>query len=182
MNKLWGTIIFCVAVAYAPRAVVFAQPQATRTQQQTQRSPEAEQEQIRTVLRDCQFEETLDVYGNPKDFDESILTRCFVPETKGGKAVVQVENSVQRLLEKGWHYSTKKSANEEFVFLEVKIFPQGNVAEVRTRERWYLLMVDEQDHIVIEREPRMEYEVTYRLVKMDGKWLIQSNSTPRPRQ
>jgi hypothetical protein len=85
------------------------------------------------------------------------------------------------LLDKGWHYSEKESKNEAFVFLEVKIFPQGNVAEVITHERWYLLMVDEHDCIVIEVEPRMEYDVTYRLVKIEGKWLIQSNTTPRRR-
>jgi len=167
-------IVLCISITSVGCGLVLGQVPAQQAQ-------ETEQQQIRTVLRDCQFEETTAVYEHPKDFDSSIFTRCFVPETKGGKAVVQVQNSVQHLLDKGWHSSAKESKSEAFVFLEVKIFPQGDVAEVITHERWYLLMVDERERIVIEIEPRMEYDVTYRLVKIDGKWLIQSNTTPRRR-
>jgi hypothetical protein len=141
---------------------------------------ESDEEQIRRVLRESQFAETLYVYEDPKNFDQEVLTRYWVPENKGGKAILQVLDSVRRLLDKRWHYS-KDSANEEFVISSIKIFPEENVAEVRTRERWYVPMVDEQDHIVKEKEPILEYQVFYRLLKIDGKWLLQSNSTPRPR-
>src|SRR5439155_819405 len=139
---------------------------------------ETDEEQIRRIVRDSQFNETLGIYENPSTFDKTLLTTYWLPEGKGGKAIVQVEESIRRLLEKHWRYS-KDSANEMFEIRSVKIYPDG-VAEVRTRERWYLPVVDEQDHIVTQRDPILDYQVVYRLVKVDGNWLLLSNSTPRP--
>jgi len=137
---------------------------------------ESDDEQIRRVLTDSQFIETLIIYVNPANFDKTLLTKYWVPENKGGKAIVQVENSVRRLLDKGWHYA-KESANEQFEIRSVTIFPPGDVADVRTRERWYVPMVDKDGNIVRERDAVLEYPaVTYRLVKMDGKWLVQKSS------
>ena len=174
MNPSRRMIVFsialtCFSFTAQPRLVVSAQ-----------RETETDEQQIRRVLRESQFAETLYVYESPNEFDDEVLSRYWVPANKGGKAIGQVLDSVRRLVDRKWHYS-KDSANEEFVIVSVKIYPEGDVAEVRTRERWYLPMVDEHEHIVKERDPILEYQVIYRLLKMDGKWLLQSNSTPRPR-
>jgi hypothetical protein len=155
--------------------VALGQSQATRSQES-----ETDEQQIRRILKDCQVAETLFIYEYPKDFDKELFAKFWVPESKGGKAIAQVEESVRRLIDKHWHYS-KDSANEEFEIVSIKIFPEGDVADVRTRERWYVPMVDDQERIVKEKSPILEYPVFYRLLKIDGKWLLQINSTPRPR-
>jgi hypothetical protein len=141
---------------------------------------EPDEEQIRRVIRESQFNETLVIYVNPKTFDQALLTKYWVQEEKGGRAIIQVKHSVRRLLDRRWHYSVE-SANEEFEILSIKIFPPGDVADVRTRERWYVPMVDDQERIVKEKDPILEYPVFYRLLKIEGKWMLQLNSTPRPR-
>src|SRR5438132_80615 len=119
--------------------------QATETTKY--QNPKSDEEEIRRLVTDSQFEETLGYYVNPSAFDKTSLTRFFVSEDKGGKAVVQVENSIRRLLDKHWHYA-KESANEQFEIRSITIFAPGDVADVRTRERWYVPMVDEQDRLV----------------------------------
>lgn len=136
-----------------------------------------DEEEIRRVVTDSQFNETISIYGNPANFDKSLLTKYWVPENKGGEAIIEVENSVQRLLTKHWHYS-KESANEKFEIRSIQISPQGDVAEVKTRERWHVPMVDDEGNLVKERESTLEYPVKYTLRKINGKWLIQKNSGP----
>lgn len=157
-----------------PKAVLGQSPKSEQNQTQ-----ETDEQQIRRIVTDSQFQETLGIYVNPTTFDRAILTKYWVPESKGGKAIIQVQDSIRRLLDRHWHYS-KDSANELFEIRSLKIYPPGDVAEVRTRERWYLPMLDEQDHLVLERDPILQYQVIYRLVKVEGRWLLQTNSTPRP--
>lgn len=137
----------------------------------------AEEEEIRRVVYDSQFAETLVIYGNPKNFDRSLLTQYWVPVEKGGKALEKVLNAVRRLVRDNHHYS-KDSENELFDIRSIRISPEGDRAEVRTRERWYLLLVDENEKRVKGRDPVFEYPVRYTLIKMDGRWLIETNSGP----
>lgn len=139
--------------------------------------PETPEEAIRRVVRDSQYNETLVIYVYPSNFDQALLSEYWVPEDKGGKAILQVENSVRRLIDNGWHYA-KESANERFEITSVTIFAPGDVADVRTRERWNLRLVDENGWLVKDRDSILEYPVTYRVLKIDGKWMIQKSSTP----
>lgn len=134
-------------------------------------------EEIRRVVTDSQLNETLKIYVYPSNFDRSLLGRYWVPESKGGKAIVKIENSVRRLVDRGWHYD-KESANEKLDILSIKVWPQGNVADVRTHERWYVPMVDAEGMPVKDREPFLEYSCTYRLLRVDGKWLIMTTTVP----
>ena len=134
-----------------------------------------DEEEIRRVVTDSQFNETLIIYVNPKTFDKALLTKYWVPESKGGQAIVKVTGSVQRLLDKNWRYADD-SVNEQFEIRSVRIFPPGDVAEVRTRERWYVPTIDAEGRLVKERESTIEFPVRYRLLKIDGRWLIQSSS------
>src|SRR2546423_1234679 len=125
---------FCVALASlcllaptpdTPKASALGQEQAASVTQ----TNSSDEEAIRKVVTDSQFNETLVIYVNPTDFDKNLLTKYWVPESKGGEAIVQVENSVRRLLDKHWHYA-KESANEQFEIRSIQIFPPGDVAEV----------------------------------------------------
>jgi hypothetical protein len=136
----------------------------------------ADEEEIKRVVHDSQFAETLVIYGNPKNFDRSLLTQYWVPVEKGGKALEAVLNAIRRLVRDNQHYS-KESENELFDIRSVRIEPDGNSAVVRTRERWYVLLVDENEKRVKGHNPVLEYPVRYTLIKMDGRWLIETNST-----
>ncbi|SRR6266404_1556149 len=138
---------------------------------------ETEQEEIRKVVKDSQFNETLKIYVFPSSFDKALLAKYWVPENKGGKAIVQVESSVGRLLDRHWHYS-QESINEQFSIREIIVFAPGDVADVRTRERWYVPMIDDDGKLVKERDSILEFVCTYRLLKIDGRWLIQKSSCP----
>lgn len=137
----------------------------------------ADEEEIRRVMRDSQSTETLVIYGNPKNFDRSLLTQYWVPVEQGGKALQKVLDSVRRLVRNNWHYS-KDSENEVFDIRSIRILPEGDKAEVRTHERWYLVLVDENEKRVKGRTPILEFAVRYTLVKMGGKWLIETSSAP----
>lgn len=138
---------------------------------------ESDKEEIRKVVNDSQLNEMLVIYVSPSSFDKSLLTKYWVPENKGGKAIIQVESSVRRLVDRGWHYD-KESANEQLDIWSMIVFAPGDVADVRTRERWYAPMVDEEGRIVKERDSILAFPCTYRLLKIGGKWLIQKSSCP----
>ena len=138
---------------------------------------ETDESQIRKVLRDSQFIEMLTIYTHPKTFDKTLLDKYWVPADRGGDAVEKVQASVRRLLDKGWHYGDD-SENEQFEIRSLQILSSGDEAEVRTRERWYMPMVDEAGNRVKERNPVLEFPVRYRLRKIDGRWLVQWSSGP----
>lgn len=140
-----------------------------------ERAAAGDEEEIRRAVTDSQFHEMLIIYVNPKTFDQALLAKYWVPENRGGQAIVKVQSSVQRLLDKKWRYAND-SANELFEIRDIRIFPPGDVAEVRTRERWYVPMIDEHGRLVRERDSVLEFPVRYRLLKKDGRWLILTSS------
>lgn len=160
--------VFAVLVTASTGAFEECAPQQTA-------SPADDEEEIRRVVTDSQLNEMLIIYVNPKSFDQALLAKYWVPEKRGGQAVVKVQSSVQRLLDKKWRYAND-SASELFEIRDVRIFPPGDVAEVRTRERWYVPMVDEHGRLVKERDSVLEFPVRYRLLKIDGRWLILTSS------
>lgn len=178
MGKVLGVVVasLCLlgVIQIRPTTIKAAPINRAQSASSVQTDP-SDEEQIRKVVTDSQFNETLIIYVNPATFDKDLLTKYWVPESKGGEAIVKVESSVQRLLSKRWHYS-KDSANEVFEIRSLKIFPPGDVAEVRTYERWYVPTVDEEGKLVKERNSIIEYPVTYRLLKIEGKWLVMKSS------
>lgn len=167
------TVILIPVSFSAAEAISVGQGQSdSRTQTNSN-----DEEEIRRVVTDSQFNEMLIIYVNPATFDRRLLTKYWVPENKGGEAMVKVQSSVRRLLNKRWHYD-KESANEQFTIRNIKIFPPGDVAEVRTRERWYVPMVDDEERLVMARSSVLEFSVEYRLLKVDGRWLVQNSSGP----
>lgn len=134
--------------------------------------------EIERVVRESQLLETLTFYTNPKSFDKDQLSKYWVPIDQGGKAITKVEANVRNLLTNKLHYG-KESRNVVFDFLSVDINPARNYADVETRERWYIPLYDENEVRVADREPYYEGNpIDYSLRKIEGRWLIQSNSTP----
>jgi hypothetical protein len=71
---------------------------------------------------------------------------------------------------------------EIFDFRYVRIFSPRDYVEVGTSERWYVPTMWADGSRVQNRNVYLGiYDVDYMLRKIDGRWLIEDNSTPRPR-
>lgn len=144
------------------------------------RSPSDEAEVMR-VVKESQIYETLKIYTHPESFDRRQLDKYWMSVEQGGKAVPAIEAAVKRLLERGWRYSDE-SRLDIFDFRYVRIFSPRDYAEVGTSERWYVPTVRADGSRVENRNVYLGvYDVDYTLRKIDGRWLIEENSTPRPK-
>jgi DNA-binding winged helix-turn-helix (wHTH) protein len=143
------------------------------------RSPSDEAEVMR-VVKESQMFETLEIYRRPESFDRGQLARYWLPPEKGGKAVAPIEAAVARLLRNGWRYADE-SRLELFDFRYVRIFSPRDYAEVGTSERWFVPTVRADGSRVENRNVYLGvYDVDYTLRKVEGRWLLEENSTPRP--
>jgi hypothetical protein len=141
-----------------------------------------DEEEVRRVVKESQFFETLTVYTKPKTIDPGQLNEYWVPVEQGGKEIEQVQASIGRLLSKGWHYGPE-SKSELFEFRYVRIFDPGDSAEAGTIERWYVPTHNEDGSLVADRNVHIgPLQIDYKLRKINGAWLIQENTTPRPRK
>lgn len=144
-------------------------------------SPEDEAE-IKRVLRDSQMYESLVIYERPKDFDRAVLNKFWLSSEKGGKAMEKIEASIRRLLTKKWHYG-EESRLEMLEYKYCRIYYPGNSAEVGTTEKWYLPVYHENGSRILEKNVFLgPLDVDYFFVKIDGRWLLQSNNAPYARQ
>jgi DNA-binding winged helix-turn-helix (wHTH) protein len=144
------------------------------------RSPSDEAE-VMQVVKESQIYETLGIYTHPEAFDRSQLDKFWMSVEQGGKAVPAIEAAVERLRKKGWRYADESKV-EIFDFRYVRIFSPRDYAEVGTSERWYVPTVWLDGRRVENRNVYLgTYDVDYTLQKIDGRWLIEENSTPRPK-
>jgi hypothetical protein len=138
--------------------------------------------EARNVVKESQLVETLTLYTDPKAFDRKELSRYWVPESQGGKEIKQVEASISRLLEKHWHYA-RESKCELFEFRYARVYAPGDYAEVGTIERWHLPLHNEDESPVLERNVNLgPIPIDYGLKKINGVWLIEETTVPRPRK
>jgi DNA-binding winged helix-turn-helix (wHTH) protein len=141
-----------------------------------------EEVEVKRVVRESQMYETLAIYTNPKVFDRSDLSKYWVPVEQGGKEIKAVEAAIDRLLSQGWHYGPD-SRSDLFEFRYVRILAPGDIAEVGTIERWHVPTLKDDGSPVLERNVNLgPQQIDYRLKKISGVWLIQDNTTPRPRR
>src|SRR5262249_18434952 len=101
---------------------------------------------------------------------------------QGGKEIKQVEAAIDRLLTNHWHFGSD-SRCELFEFRYARVFAPGDYAEVGTIERWHIPRIREDGTLVEEFNVNLgPLQIDYKLRKINGAWLIQDNTTPRPRQ
>ena len=143
------------------------------------RSP-SDEEDVKRVVQESQVYETLTMYTAPKTFDDKDLQKYWLPADLGGKEIKQVEAALARLRSSSTHYG-KESRVERFEFRYVRIFSPRDYAEAGTIERWYVPMYREDGSKVLGRNEYLgPYPVDYILRKVNGIWLIEESSTPRP--
>lgn len=179
-------VICLVALLVVAGAFVVWRQLATRSEHRPAervqvRSPSDEAEVMR-VVKESQIYETLGIYTHPEAFDRGQLSRFWVSVEQGGKATAAIEAAVERLRKRGWRYADD-SRVEVFDFRYVRIFSPRDYAEVGTSERWYVPTVWAETNVRVENRNVYLgiYDVDYTLRKIDGRWLIEDNSTPRPK-
>jgi DNA-binding winged helix-turn-helix (wHTH) protein len=185
--RTWNRPIFVgiiVLLVFMVAALIW-QRMANRTEMSSQtrvqvRSPSDEAEVMR-VVKESQIYETLGIYTHPEAFDRSQLSKFWMLIEEGGKAVPAIEAAVERLRTKGWRYADE-SRVEIFDFRYVRIFSPKDYSEVGTSERWYVPTVWANSGVRVENRNVYlgVYDIDYTLRKINGRWLIEENSTPRP--
>ncbi len=115
-------------------------------------------------------------------FDPSRLSQYRLPAEQGDKAVQSIAAVTDgHLRQKGWRYSND-SWLEIFDYRYARIFSPHNYAEVGTLERWFVPTVGADGSRVENRSVYLGvYDVDYTRRKVDGRWLLEDNSTPRPK-
>jgi DNA-binding winged helix-turn-helix (wHTH) protein len=138
----------------------------------------ADEADVKRVVKDSQVFETLTLYTNPEAFNDTQLKQYWLTTELGGKEIVEVKASIERLRSRGRHYGME-SRLERFDFTYVRIFAPGDHAEVGTIERWYLPLYENGQPVPNRNVYLGPYSVDYTLKKVGGVWLIEKTTTPR---
>ena len=141
------------------------------------KSPSDEAE-IRRIVLESQNYETLEAYGNPQAFDERRLEEYFLSAEQGGKEPTKIKDAVKNLIRKGTRYGSE-ATNERFNFISVNVFSPRDYAEVQTDESWYVPAYKTDGTRDPNTNIRVQGKNNYFLKKINGRWLIEENSTPR---
>lgn len=138
----------------------------------------AVEEELRRVVRESQMFEYLSLYRSPETPQADFLKRFWLPTAAGGREIIKVEESLDRMTRQGWRYG-KESKAEQFAVRSVRL--TGNdTASVETTERWFLPLYDKSGRRVPGKNSFFgPYDVTYLLRRVDGRWLIVDSTTPR---
>lgn len=64
-------------------------------------------------------------------------------------------------------------------FLDVAVSEEGGKAKVKTRERWSNHFIDQRTRKPLTGAVEEEYENTYSLLKLDGRWVVDRVSSRR---
>jgi DNA-binding winged helix-turn-helix (wHTH) protein len=174
---VFGIVLF---LAVLTSLITILRHKGTQQYEQQEIQSPFEELEVKRVVRESQIYETLTIYTDPKSFDRSQLAQYWVPADLGGKEVKAVDAAIDRLLQKGWRYE-KGSRLELFEFRYVKILAPGDHAELGTIERWYLPTCREDGSRVLDKNVYLGPQaIDYKLRKINGKWLIDETTVPRP--
>lgn len=179
--EIGSAALFLLAIGFTIGRVY--RPQSRESSASEQKRPEltvtpAEEAELRRVVRESQMLEFLTFYKRPDKVDKEALRTYWLSAELGGREIVNVEESLDRLLRRGWRYGQESQA-EQFAIVSVRAL-EVDLAEVRTRERWFLPLYDKQGRRVPGKNDYFgPYDAAYTLRKVDGKWLIAQSTTPR---
>lgn len=135
--------------------------------------------EIRSVVEESQKWESLVLYRDPTSFLESDLDKYWMTETDSGSKYDRrsVRTGAQNLISKGLHYGAE-SKNEQFEFQSIEVNTEGNMAVVKTLEKWFLAEY-RKDGTIHRNKTVGPYFVSYVLRKVDNRWLIEGSTTAR---
>lgn len=141
--------------------------------------PSNEEEEIRRVITESQRYESLVLYRDPEAFQESDLDRYWTAETDPGSNYDRknIRTGVRKLIEDGRHYGPE-SRCEQLEFQSVEINTNGDMAVVKTLEKWFIAEY-RNDGALVRNKFVGPYFVSYIVRKIDGRWLIEKSNTAR---
>lgn len=141
--------------------------------------PSNEEEEVRRVITESQRFESLVLYRDPESFKEADLDKYWTTETDEGSNYDRknIRTGVRKLIEDKRHYGPE-SKNEQFDFQSVEINANGNMAVVKTLEKWFVAEY-KKDGTLLKNKTVGPYFVSYILRKIDGRWLIEKSNTAR---
>ena len=155
--------------------VVGACPPAVATTPLTEKDSTS----IRQLVEDASMVE-LRAYQNPEHFQIDLLKDYFVPSTDGGRAAEKIKNSIKRLRTKQLKYGPDARC-EHFEVINIQFYA-SEVAEVITKEIWFFPYHNAHGLLRNQRNPRMGWQPTYLVRKINGKWLIHDTTVPYKKQ
>ncbi len=138
---------------------------------------DSEQKEIAGTVKNAVKYESLSIYADPSSFDKKNLTKFWITNSTATQSIVGSVKKLKNHKEGPWFYgngSRLVSYNIRFV----TIGANGNTATVGTKESWYLPLYDSKGKRVPNKNPYIPpYSVQYVLQKVNGRWLIQSDTT-----
>lgn len=138
-----------------------------------------DEKEIMRMVEDSQKFESLVLYKNPENFEESQLRKYWMPETEFNSEfdIKKIREAVQRLNKEGRYYG-KETKPEQFEFQYVEINTSRDFAVVKTLEKWFIVEYL-KDGTLLKTKTVGPYFVSYILRKVDGRWLIERSNTAR---
>jgi len=114
-------------------------------------------------------------YKDPEKYTRERAHEFFLPSEIGGQSIPKIEVGIRRLIKNRWKYSpATKIEWFDFLFVDISV----NTAVVKTEERWFAPVLDENDVRVPSRKIRMEWKAVYLIQKVGNKWFIKESTTP----
>ncbi len=140
---------------------------------------ESDHKEVERVVKESQFYESLVVYKNPTAFTEADLDRYWTHEldVNSNYDRGKIRQAVAKLVAEGRRYGDETKC-ELFDFESVEINSDGDMAVVKTLEKWFTAVYSSDGKLVRNRTIG-PYFVSYVLRKSDGRWLIEKSNTGR---
>lgn len=142
-------------------------------------SRSVDEAEVRRIIEESQRFESLVLYRDPSSFQETDLDKYWTAEVDSGSNYDRqvIRTGVRNLIDKGLRYGPE-SKNEQFEFQSVEVNVNGDMAVVRTLERWFIAEY-RNDGTLARNKTVGPYFVSYVLRKIDGRWLIERSTTAR---
>lgn len=140
---------------------------------------DSDEEDVAKVIKDSQIFESLVLYKNPEQFQESDLDRYWAPDPDLGLNFdrTRIRELVKKLITEGRRYGDESKC-EQFDFQSIQVDKNGRQATARTLEKWSITEYKSNGEL-LKLKTVGPYFVDYIVRKVKGKWLIERSTTAR---
>lgn len=141
--------------------------------------PNNDEEEIRRVVKESQMYESLVLYKNPTAFKEEDFDKYWTTELDVNTNYDRgrIRELVNKMIAEGRRYGDETKC-EQFDFQSVEIDKSGEMALVKTLEKWFVAVYF-NDGSLQKNKYIGPYFVSYIVRKVDGRWLIEKSNTAR---
>ncbi len=138
-----------------------------------------DEQKIKRVVEESQKFESMVLYSNPQNVEDTQLLNYWLPETdfNSDLDIRKIRAGIQRLVNEGKYYG-KESKCEQFEFQSIEINQTNDYAIVKTMEKWFIAEYL-KDGTLHKNKTIGPYFVIYTVRKLDGRWLVEKSNTAR---